>query len=73
MINIVTIEREYGCGSSEISRLLANRAGWKLWDQSLTKEIAQLSNFSEAVVQEQGGTKRSVVQPALQILPSRKL
>lgn len=42
MINIITLEREYGCGSGAISRLLANRAGGKLWDQSLTEEIAQL-------------------------------
>jgi cytidylate kinase len=52
MINIITIEREYGCGGGEIARLLANRLGWKLWDQRLTEEIARLANCPKAVVQE---------------------
>jgi cytidylate kinase len=52
MINIITIEREYGCGGGEIAQLLANRLGWKLWDQHLTEEIARLANCPKAVVQE---------------------
>ncbi len=51
MINIVTIEREYGCGGGEIAQLLANRLGWKLWDQRLTEEIARLANCPKAVVE----------------------
>jgi cytidylate kinase len=41
MIKILTIEREYGSGAAEIARKLAERLGWKLWDQSLTDEIAR--------------------------------
>jgi cytidylate kinase len=52
MINIITIEREYGCGGGEIAQLLANRLGWKLWDQRLTEEIARLANCPKAIVQE---------------------
>ena len=52
MINIITIEREYGCGGGEIAQLLANRLDWKLWDQRLTEEIARLANCPKAVVQE---------------------
>jgi cytidylate kinase len=52
MIRIVTIEREYGCGGSEIAALLAGRLGWKLWDQLLTEEIARLANCSKAVVEQ---------------------
>ncbi len=52
MINLITIEREYGCGGGEISQLLATRLGWKLWDQRLTEEIARLANCPKAVVQE---------------------
>jgi cytidylate kinase len=52
MINIITMEREYGCGGGEIAQLLANRLGWKLWDQRLTEEIARLANCPKAVVQE---------------------
>jgi Cytidylate kinase-like family len=52
MINIITIEREYGCGGGEIAQLVSNRLGWKLWDQRLTEEIARLANCPKAVVEE---------------------
>lgn len=51
MIKIITIEREYGCGGGDIAQLLANRLGWKLWDQALTEEIARLAECPKAVVQ----------------------
>lgn len=51
MIKIITIEREYGCGGGEIAQLLANRLGWKLWDQRLSEEIARLANCPKAVVE----------------------
>ena len=51
MINIITIEREYGCGGGEIAQRVANRLGWKLWDQRLTEEIARLANCPKAVVE----------------------
>ena len=40
MIRIITIEREYGCGGGVIAKKVADRLGWKLWDQLLTCEIA---------------------------------
>jgi cytidylate kinase len=51
MINIITIEREYGCGGGEIAQAVANRLDWKLWDQQLTEEIARLANCPKAVVE----------------------
>ena len=51
MINIITIEREYGCGGGEIARKAAERLGWKLWDELLTCEIARLSNCKQSEVQ----------------------
>jgi len=51
MIRIVTIEREYGCGGGEIAHKLADRLGWKLWDQQLTEEIARLANCPKAIVE----------------------
>jgi cytidylate kinase len=51
MINIITIEREYGCGGAEIAQLLAKQLGWKLWDQVLTEEIARLAHCPKAVVE----------------------
>ena len=54
MIKIITIEREYGCGGGEIAQQLAERLGWKLWDQLLTEEIARLANCPKAVVADAG-------------------
>jgi cytidylate kinase len=51
VIHIVTIEREYGCGGGEIARKLADRLGWKLWDELLTCEIARLSNCNQSEVE----------------------
>jgi len=42
MIRVITIEREYGSGGADIARKLAERLGWRLWNQSLTNEIARL-------------------------------
>jgi cytidylate kinase len=43
-IRIITVEREYGSGGAVIARQLANRLGWKLWDEELTQEIARVAN-----------------------------
>jgi cytidylate kinase len=51
MIKIVTIEREYGCGGGEIAQRLATELGWKLWDQSLTEEIAKMAECPKAIVE----------------------
>jgi len=51
MIRIITIEREYGCGGGDIAQLVARRLGWKLWDQSLTEEIARLARCPRAVAE----------------------
>jgi cytidylate kinase len=52
MIKVLTIEREYGSGGADIARKLAERLGWKLWDQLLTDEIARLMDCeSRAVAQ----------------------
>src|SRR5689334_14459184 len=41
MTKLVTIEREYGSGAAVIAQKLADRLGWKLWDQQLTDDIAR--------------------------------
>jgi cytidylate kinase len=51
VINIVTIEREYGCGGGEVAKQLAERLGWKLWDELLTCEIARMSNCERVEVE----------------------
>lgn len=52
MINIITVEREYGCGAANISATLAKRLGWTLWDQEITEEIARRLNCKKEKVQE---------------------
>ena len=50
MIKIITIEREYGCGGGVIAQKIADRLGWKLWDQLLTCEIARLIDCDQEEV-----------------------
>jgi cytidylate kinase len=41
MINVITVEREYGSGAGTIAKMLAERLGWSLWDREITNEIAR--------------------------------
>ena len=52
MINAITIEREFGCGASEIASLVASRLGWSLWDERLTQEIARLTESTPEAVEQ---------------------
>jgi CMP/dCMP kinase len=51
MIRTITVEREYGAGGGAIAQKLADRLGWKLWDQALTCEIARVAEVDQAVVE----------------------
>jgi cytidylate kinase len=52
MIRIITIEREYGCGASDIARHVSERLGWRLWDQDLTSEIAKMAHCKASAIEE---------------------
>jgi cytidylate kinase len=52
MFRILTIEREYGSGGGAIAAEIARRLGWKLWDHSLTEEIAKLAHVDCRTVEE---------------------
>jgi len=52
MIRAITIEREFGCGASEIADLVARRLGWELWDARLTQEIARLTQSAPQAVEQ---------------------
>ncbi len=52
MIRVLTIEREYGSGGADIAKKLAERLGWKLWDQLLTNEIARLMDCESRAVEQ---------------------
>ncbi|MGB8535986.1 MAG: cytidylate kinase-like family protein [Acidobacteriaceae bacterium] len=63
MVNAITIEREFGCGASEIASLAAGRLGWNLWDERLTQEIARLTESTpEAVEQREWRTDPAVLR-----------
>jgi Cytidylate kinase-like family len=51
MIRAITIEREFGCGASEIAGLVASRLGWDLWDERLTREVARLTESTPEAVE----------------------
>jgi len=57
MIRVLTIEREYGSGAAEIAQKLADRLGWKLWDQLLTNEIARRLDCGSRHIEEHGERK----------------
>ena len=42
MIRVITISREYGSGGGTVARMLAERLGWRLVDQSSAKKGDQL-------------------------------
>jgi cytidylate kinase len=44
MVRIISVEREYGCGAPNIAQSIADRLGWKLWDQEITEQIARRLN-----------------------------
>lgn len=52
MIRAITIEREFGCGASEVAGLVASRLGWNLWDERLTQEIARLTQSAPQAVEQ---------------------
>lgn len=51
MIRVITIEREYGSGGAVIAKKVAQRLGWKLWDQLLTNQIARLLDCDSRMVE----------------------
>ena len=50
-LKIITLEREYGSGGSLIAKTLAQRLGWKHWDEELTAEIARAANVDHREAQ----------------------
>ena len=48
MIQVITVEREYGSRGGEFARLLAQHLKWELLDQSLIDEVAKRAGVSAA-------------------------
>lgn len=60
-IRVLTVDREFGCGGSEVAEALAQRLQWKLWDQALTAEIAKRTKSDPAVVAKREWQKDSTI------------
>jgi cytidylate kinase len=60
MIRVITIDREYGSGGGDIAAKLAERLGWKLWDQLLTDEIARQMECDCRAVEQHAERKDSL-------------
>jgi len=56
-IRIITIDREFGSGAAVIAEKVADRLGWKLWDQRLTDEIAMRMDCERREVEEREETR----------------
>jgi cytidylate kinase len=41
MVRVITVSREYGSGGGEIARILGERLGWRMIDDSLVAQIAR--------------------------------
>ena len=50
-VKIITLEREYGSGGALIAKTLAQRLGWKHWDEEITAEIARVANIDQREAQ----------------------
>ncbi len=61
MIRVITIEREYGSGAPAIAKQVADRLGWKLWDQLLTNRIAMLLDCDHRTVEKREEKRDPVV------------
>ena len=61
MVQAITIEREFGCGASEIASQIASQLGWSLWDERLTQEIARLTDSTPEAVEKRGWRTDPVV------------
>jgi cytidylate kinase len=66
MVQTITIEREFGCGASEIASLVASRLGWSLWDERLTQEIARLTESTPEAVHQREWRSDPVVYRVFQ-------
>lgn len=49
MVQVITVEREYGSLGAEYARLLAKHLGWELVDQSLVDEVARRARVPAAL------------------------
>ena len=52
MVRILTVEREYGSGAPAISKALAARLNWKLWDEEFTARLASRLKCEQKIVKQ---------------------
>ena len=45
MFRVLTVAREFGSGGSTISRIIAERLGWRLFDREIIDEVVRLAGI----------------------------
>ena len=43
MFRVLTVAREFGSGGSTISRMVAERLGWRLFDREIVDEVVRMA------------------------------
>ena len=62
---VVTVSREAGSNGTRLARLVAERLGFRLWDQELVQRIAEQDRASEALFAAVDERARSAIQDLL--------
>jgi cytidylate kinase len=62
---IVTVSREAGAGGTEIGRHVAERLGFRLWDQELVQQIAEQSGSPDELMRGMDERDHNVVEDVL--------
>jgi CMP/dCMP kinase len=68
MKQILVIDREFGAGCSRISQKIATRLNWKLFDDQLSREIAELANIPVDLCREREERPDPVLQRLINLI-----
>jgi cytidylate kinase len=62
---VITIEREFGARGEALGRILAETAGFTLWDGELVHAVAEESGANEAVLRSLDEQRRSALEESI--------
>ncbi|HEV2330371.1 MAG TPA: cytidylate kinase-like family protein [Verrucomicrobiae bacterium] len=68
MKEMILIDREFGAGGSTIAAMLAQRLGWKLFDDELSREIARLAKIPLEICKKREERKDPIVHRLINLI-----
>lgn len=68
MKQILLIDREFGAGGTTIAAMLAQRLGWKLFDDELSQEIARLAKIPLEICRKREERKDPLVHRLINLI-----